>query len=109
MAASISQINRALFGFTDVLELHLSRDLSTGSYQLRILLENAAAEVVVLGCQHVSNLSISEFGGGLTQFLALRAEDMSNIGLDRVSMHFADLERHSIGFNCASAQVTMND
>jgi hypothetical protein len=106
MTASETQLNGILVGFTEVAELCLSRNCSSGAYELRLTLGNACGEVVHLNCLDISNLAITEFGGGLTQFLVLRAEDVSNRQLDRVSLHFADLERHAIAFDCASAQVT---
>ncbi len=103
---SVIQLNSALSGFTDVTELRLLADPSTGAYGIKLTLEDSAGASVTLNCSNVSGLSLSEFGGGLTQFLALRAEDVREKQLDRVAIHFADMERAAIAFDCSSADVT---
>jgi hypothetical protein len=106
MRLSAEQINRAITGFTDVVELNLQSDASTGKYELTLVLSDAEGKTVVLRCKDISNFGLSELGGGLTQFLSLRAEDVSARQLDRVSFHFADLERASIIFDCADATIS---
>ena len=105
MKLSAEQINRAITGLTDVMELKLESDALTGKYELTLVLLGAAGNTVVLKCEDISNFGLSEFGGGLTQFLMLRAEDVKAQQLDRVSFHFADLERASIIFDCADATI----
>jgi hypothetical protein len=106
MKLSVEQINRAIPGLTDVVELKLQCDTSTGKYELTLVLLGAEGKTVALKCKDISNFSLSKFGGGLTQFLCLRAEDVRARQLDRVSFHFADLERASIAFDCADATVS---
>lgn len=105
MKNSASQINNAIAGFADVFEFTISWSLESG-YALILVLADSDRTGVKLECSDVSNLAIAEFGGGLTQFLCLRAEDVRAAQLDRITLRFADLERGAIAFNCASASVT---
>ncbi len=75
------------------------------AYALRITLANGSGEAIVLFCEDFSNLHVSEFGGGLTQFLVLRARDVREEQLDRVKFHFRDVERDAIASDCVSADV----
>lgn len=105
MKLSAEQINQSVTGFTDVVELKLQAAPSCGKYELTLVLSNAQGKEVVLTCKDVSNLALSEVGGGLTQFLSLRAQDVSAQQLDRVFFHFADVERETIHFDCADADI----
>lgn len=105
MKFSAEQINRSITGFTDVVELKLRLDPSDGKYEFTLTLSDAQGKEVVLNCKDVSNLALSKVGGGLTQFLCLSAQDVSARQLDRVSLHFADLEEEAILFDCADASV----
>ena len=104
MKASASQINNSIANFTDVVDLSLSSS-SGGGYDLKLVLTNSDHIHVTLECFDVSNFAIAEFGGGLTQFLCFRAEDVSGAQLDRVALRFSDLERGTIRFDCSSATV----
>ena len=99
-----SQINKTIAGFTDLVELTISRFTGSG-YELRLVLANTELAGVHLECSDVSNLKIAEFGGGLTQFVCLRAEDVRAAQLDRVTLQFADLVRGMIAFDCSFASV----
>jgi hypothetical protein len=68
---SVNGINETLKGFTDVAELSLISGENLDKYDLKILLFDGNGGRLLLTCKDVSNLRISEFGGGLTQFLAL--------------------------------------
>jgi len=101
--SSASQIYNAIAGFTDVVELSISRQSETGGYDVALVLTDPDRSAVRLECVDVSNLALTHFGGGLTQFLCLRAEDVGAAQLDRVALRFADLERGAIAFDCSSA------
>jgi len=105
MKFSAEQINQSIAGFTDVVQLQLEVDPSSGKYELTLALADAQGKEVVLKCKDVSNLGLSEVGGGLIQFLSLRAQDVRARQLDRVFFHFADVERGAILFDCAEASV----
>ena len=104
MKNSASQINNTIAGFTDVAELSISLSGQNG-YELALVLLNTDRAGVKLECFDISNLAVAEFGGGLTQFLCLRAEDVRAAQLDRVALRFSDLERGTIVFDCSSATV----
>ena len=103
MRSSASQINNAIKGFTDVFVFSISRRTETDGYDLVLVLNDPGLSAVRLECVDVSNLAMTHIGGGLTQFLCLRAEDVGDAQLDRVAIRFADLERGSIAFDCSSA------
>ncbi|HEY2861353.1 MAG TPA: helix-turn-helix domain-containing protein [Terracidiphilus sp.] len=105
MNASAQDVNNAIFGYSEVLEFSLLTDVSTGFYDLKLKLGNATEIAIVLFCRDVSNLSLTKFGGGLTQVLALRATDVSENQLDRVAIHFRDVESGEIEFDCSSIVV----
>jgi hypothetical protein len=105
MIRPIEQINEVLTGFADVISLEMVAIRAQRGYDLKITLANSSGEVIVLSCGDVSSLHISEFGGGLTQFLCLRGRDMRERQLDRVTFHFHDVERDAIAFDCVSADV----
>lgn len=104
MKDSASQINNSIANVTDVVELTISWSGGSG-YDLTLVLTNNDHAGVTLECFDVSNLALAEFGGGLTQFLCLRAEDVRGAQLDRVALRFTDLERGIIAFDCFSARV----
>jgi len=105
MSQSVEQINEALAGFTDIEELSLGPRSRQERYDLRVVLTDARGGRIALNCGDVSGLKITDFGGGLSQILCLRAEDVRSRRLDRVSFHFADKERDTVAFDCATVDV----
>ena len=102
MKTTSEEINAAIAGYTDVVTLELHLDVLTGFYELRLELCDANNDSLILSCQDVSNLRIVEFGGGLTQFLGLRCDDVRSRQIDREAFHFADHERETVNFYCSS-------
>lgn len=105
MNESLGELNKALAGFTDVLRMEISFDLSQAIYELEIVLANDVHELITLRCKDVSGLQISEFGGGMAQFMLLRATDLGESQRDRVRFHFSDLEHQRIHFDCLAADL----
>jgi hypothetical protein len=105
ISTSARAINEALNGFANVVELSLISRGNLASYDLTVVLANDNGDSLRLRCNDVSNLRVSEFGGGLTQLLALRCDDVRDQQHDRVTFHFSDLERALLDFNCFSAEV----
>jgi hypothetical protein len=105
MTLSVEHLNAVLVGFTEVIELKLQTDRASQEYDLQLVLADGRGDTIVLNCSGISNFRMSEFGGGLTQFLALRAEDVRSQQLDRIVFHFTDLERGTIDFTCSAADV----
>lgn len=106
MDDSVLQINGALAGYTDVLSVSLSSSGAALGYSLSLAMADSDGAAIILHCDDVSNLTIRDFGGGLAQFLCLRATDVRNIQHDRVAFHFADLERNAVAFDCSAASVS---
>jgi hypothetical protein len=105
MKRSAEHINEALRGYTEVVKLSLEADRTSGMYELTLSLANSEGHLITLTCHDVSSLRLSDFGGGLTQFLTLRVEDVVAQQLDRIALHFADLERGAIAFDCSAADI----
>ena len=105
-STSAQEINEVLKGFTNVVQLSLTLSGNMDHYDLTILLAEDTGGTLHLSCKDVSNLQISEFGGGLTQLLALRCDDVRAQQHDRVTLHFADVERDSLNFDCFSAEAS---
>jgi hypothetical protein len=102
----IEEINKRLFGFTDVLRLDLRQNAVDGSYDMEIVLANSSGSTTTLSCADISGLRLTGFGGGLTQILGLRGTDVRLDQLDRVNIHFSDSERDAIAFDCSQARMT---
>ena len=68
MKLSAEQINRAITGFTEVVELKVEADPSSGKYELTLVLQAVDRKTVVLKGKDISNFGLSNFGGGLMQF-----------------------------------------
>lgn len=98
-----SQINSAIAGFTNVVELTIFQ--SGGGYEPPFVLTNRNRIAASLKCFDVSNLAIAAFGERLTQFLCLRAEVTRVSQLDRVALQFTNLERGAIAFDCSFASM----
>ena len=105
MIKSIEQVNDALRGFADVRDLVVRMDSHSQKYDLTLVLADSSGRCIKLVCVDTSSLQIRDFGGGLSQFLVMRATDVRDRQLDRVSFHFADLERNAIDFDCITASV----
>jgi hypothetical protein len=80
-------------------------DLISGFYDLRLELQDDDGNTIKLLCHDISNLSISKFGGGLTQLMRLCVTDVSENQLDRVAIHITDLEHKIITFDCLAAEM----
>jgi hypothetical protein len=99
-------INDALRGFTDVLGLSLMIDPVSGKYQLTLELADVRSMSTLLRCADVSNLCLSAFGGGLTQFLHFQCVDVRSQQLDRIALRFSDDKGETVVFDCADCEVT---
>jgi hypothetical protein len=107
MSEFAEQLNREIFGFTNVLSITLRNDESDTyrGYSLQLLLESNQNERIELVCRNVSGFRIREFGGGLNQFLGLLATDVRSKQLERVALRFTDSENDKIYFDCSAAEV----
>ena len=103
-----SLINREFDGFTAVLRLTFEGYANASAYTLVLELgesHTAGAQALSVQFIDVGQLSLSHFGGGLTQLLCLRAKYVGDKQLDRVTYEVADLERNSITFTCRTFDV----
>jgi hypothetical protein len=99
------EINRDIFGFSNVISINVVSDEYSGkdypTYNLRILLENEKKERVELLCEEITELNVQHFH----QFPFLRAHDIRAQQLDHVTLKFTEEEFNAIAFTCRSAEV----
>ena len=105
--SSATALNEALAGYTQVEALLFETESAGHVHRLTLHLrrserESAPLRVVFHG---VTGLALSEFGGGLTQILCLRAADISERQLDRVGFEVTERERGVLSFRCRSFEV----
>jgi hypothetical protein len=106
MAFPIDELNRRLAGFTDVMEMALRWNYASCGYDLSIVLSHQIdARTLTLRCSNVSQLRLSDFGGGITQFLGLQGEDVTAHQLEIIRFRFVDSEYREIEFACAEATL----
>ena len=98
-------LNDGLRGYTSVFSLALTLNALEDQYQLSIELANDQGQRILLACADVSAFTVKEIGGGLGQFLLLRATDIRSHQLDRKYLHFEELERKAVSFDCTSAGI----
>jgi hypothetical protein len=104
----IAEIDQELRGYTVVLALTFTADTASGICNLNVQLardEAPRSDAIEAEFIDVGQLSLREFGGGLTQLLYMRVYDISERGLDRAKLQVEELERDSIKFECRSAIV----
>ncbi len=100
-----STVNDLLRGHTVLLRLGFETLDGAATYQLRLELaqsESFGSPAVSVTFNDVSNLCLSEFGGGLTQILCLSVADIRDRQWDRANFEVFDAERQTISFTCGS-------
>ena len=101
---NLHELNERLIQNNCVVSLHVDIEKDTLKYNLLLTLsasENANDDKLALYFWDVSNLQLTEFGGGLTQFMHLNISRLTS-GLDRMRYVLADQENEKIFFNFAS-------
>ena len=103
----ISDKTYQLTGYTVLRSLKFEVDASDGRCLLRLKLEKDESETDAIQAEFtgVADLSLRNFGGGLTQLLYLAIEDISAHQRDRVHYRVRDLERDMISFVCDGLSV----
>lgn len=97
----MNELNELLVRNNCVLALALEMQERTLKYNLSMTLadsESPSARQVVLYFHDVSNLNLSEIGGGLTQFMHLEIS-LLNPSFDRAIYLLNELEDGKISFN----------
>lgn len=97
-----------LRGFTCVRVLSFETDPRSGECTLTLTLvsdEARPADEIEATFFDVANLSLRDFGGGITQLLQLAIEDISHLGLDRTGYRVTELERDSISFTFRRLEI----
>lgn len=103
----IDKINQQLFGFNVVKNLTIEIDPFTLSYDLTLILaesEALSAKELTIKFEDISQLKLTEFGGGLMQFMWLQVVKI-NDGLERQKYEINDLENQQISFYCFRVTV----
>jgi hypothetical protein len=102
---SRSNLTEKLRGYTDVAQMNFITELPSGisslTLQMRKPSPNSHSEIFVR-FSNVSKLTIKDLGGGISQFLLLTIDDISDDQLDRINFRVHELEEDSISFFCQS-------
>ena len=96
----LRDLNERLIENSCVRSIHLDIENETLKYNLLLTLsesDNYDKSKLTLYFFDVSNLSISDFGGGITQFMHLKISRVSN-GFDRIRYEITDVEDNKIFF-----------
>lgn len=96
----LESINERLIAHACVCLLHVDIERDTLKYNILLTLsesEETNSAKLTLQFFDVSNFKVSEFGGGLTQFMHLKISCI-NAGLDRVKYEISDIEDGKIYF-----------
>lgn len=103
-----SAINQQLQGFTVLLNMNFRANDNASTYTLRLDLgesEAVGSRAIALEFEDVAQLSVSKFGGGLTQLMRLMVKDVRDRQWDRVAYEVSDVEREAIFFTCKDVKL----
>jgi hypothetical protein len=101
-------VSRQLRGHTIVLKLLFETRPDDGSCTLVLDLadeQTRGSSVVRVQFSGVSDLSIREFGGGITQLLNLNIDDVRDRQWSNVAYRVTELEREAISFLCRDVVI----
>jgi hypothetical protein len=103
-----SNLTDTLFGHTFIRRIEFTIEPSDGVCALTLELSRTAEYGTDMVCAEfvgVTGLSIHNIGGGISQFLLLIVEDISDEGMERINYRVHEAERNSISFTCRSINV----
>lgn len=103
----IQDINQRLISHNVVKQLNIEINPFTFYYDLILLLaesEALFADEIQLKFEDVSQLDLSNFGGGLMQFMHLTITKL-NLGLERQKYEIKELEDDKIQFKCFKIEM----
>ena len=106
------ELNHVLEGLTCVSSFSFETDRASGVCTLHLELTDdlrRSTRRVKLSCVNVSNLTLREWGGGPTQLMCLRIEDLRSRQWDRISYRVVDLEDGRLEFLCKSIEAVIPD
>ena len=106
---NVESANELLSSYTDVAALTFTSEPPSWSCTVSVTLFKGAQDGprLVLSCSDASRLSLSEFGGGLTQVLCLRLRSVAHEGRDRIRFVVEDLERGALWFECHTFSISL--
>ncbi len=102
---------KELSGYTFVSEINVSFDQESGGYILKLLLsrDEFLIDTVTALFYHISNLKVSDVGGGLSQFCSLAVDDISQQQLEKKRYEVWDIENESLSFYCDSISILKDE
>jgi hypothetical protein len=95
--------------YTIILKLELSFDNELKVTNLKLVLTKDITEstdMITVNFECVSNFSVKELGGGISQLLYLRIKDIKDKQWDRANYEVSEFERDSIYFLCQNVKIT---
>ncbi len=102
------ELNSTLRGLSVLRRFEFVANDDCSSYSLLLALaegEESNSRTLQVEFGGVSRLTVRGFGGGLTQLLMIRIEDIHGRGWDRAYFQVDELERNSLSFVCESFRV----
>jgi hypothetical protein len=104
MFMTAEQMNRQLFGYTNIVELRLLSS-QNHAFNLVVVLANFEDQSITLTCENISQFNLQTFTG---QFLMLQVFDIRDRQLDRANFIFRGIERDDVSFTCERADISQN-
>lgn len=107
--SSTDSINALLCGVSVIRRLQFESEQRTGLCTLQLELVDDPTHPTqrrLLRAEGVTNWSVAELGGGVTQLCDLHASDVSHLQHDRVRYLLEERERGALRLSCAHLSVT---
>jgi len=105
---TLDEVNSAIRGFTILRRLEFAANEDLSDYTLLLeLVDRPRPPYTSVSVQFygVSELVAKDLGGGLTQLLFLKVQDISELQIDRARFRVDELERNSLLFVCESLRL----
>src|SRR5919204_5170594 len=101
------EVSRQLRGHTTVLKLVFEASPDDWSYTLVLDLaedETKGSSVIRVEFSGITNLALREFGGGVTQLMSLKIEDIHEWQWSKVVYRVSESEHKAISFLCSDVR-----
>ena len=104
----VEEVNFAMQGLSILLHFDMEASQDCSSYNLTLELGDKPRQPsrrTFVRFRNVSEMRIKDFGGGLTQLLLLKAQELGAFVIEGAKFEVKELERNSLSFKCESMEV----